>query len=56
MTHQSDNAQKIRSDITSLSGELHQTTDSLHETYVVIEQLNEAAKGLKTHVSRFNVN
>ncbi len=56
MSHQSGNAQKINGEIMSLSEELQQTKDSLHETYAVIEQLNEAAKGLKEQVSRFKVN
>ncbi len=55
MGHQSENAQKISTDMVSLSEEMQQTTDSLRETYAAIEQLNQAAKGLQDEVSRFKV-
>lgn len=55
MVNQSINAQGIKDAMTSLSDEAQQTKDSLHETYSVIEQLNEAARGLQDEISRFQI-
>jgi methyl-accepting chemotaxis protein WspA len=53
MGYQSGSAQKINTAIVQLNEEMQQTRDSLHETYSVIEQLNEAARSLQEQVSRF---
>jgi methyl-accepting chemotaxis protein WspA len=55
MGRQSENAQKINSSITSLSEEIQMVTESLHESFSAIEQLNDAARGLQNQVSRFKV-
>jgi methyl-accepting chemotaxis protein WspA len=55
MQHQSDNAQQINTAMANLSQEMQQTKDSLYETYQTIEQLNDAAGGLREEVSRFKV-
>jgi methyl-accepting chemotaxis protein WspA len=55
MGHQSENAQEISTAMVNLSEELEQTLGSLRETYGAIEQLNDAAIGLKDEVSRFKV-
>jgi methyl-accepting chemotaxis protein WspA len=55
MQHQSDNAQQINTAMVNLSQEMQQTKDSLYETYQTIEQLNDAAGGLREEVSRFKV-
>ena len=55
MGHQSENAQEISTAMVNLTEGLEQTLLSLHETYDAIEQLNEAARGLKDEVSRFKV-
>ncbi len=55
MRNQSKNAKHIKSAMTNLSEEMWQTSDSLHETYATIEQLNEASKILHEGVSRFHV-
>jgi methyl-accepting chemotaxis protein len=55
MEHQAHNAQQIEEAMTHLSGEMHETKESLHETFSVIEQLNESSRTLQTEVSRFNV-
>ncbi len=55
MGEQSENAQKISAAVAYLSEEMWQTKESLHETYSVIEQLNEAAESLQNEVSRFKV-
>jgi methyl-accepting chemotaxis protein len=39
-----------------LSEELQQTTASLKESFIAIEQLNEAAKGLQDKVAQFKMN
>jgi methyl-accepting chemotaxis protein WspA len=39
----------------NLGQETQETRASLHETYSVIEQLNEAAKGLQQEMSRFKI-
>lgn len=53
MGRQSESAQKISMEILQLNEEMQQTRDSVHETYAVIEQLNEAARNLQEEVSRF---
>ncbi len=55
MAYQSGHAEEINTDMMALSEQMRQTKDSLHETYSAIEQLNEAAMGLETEVSRFRV-
>ncbi len=55
MGHQSENAQGINTAMMNLSEELAQTLDSLRETYKAIEQLNDAAMGLKDEISHFKV-
>ena len=55
MQSQSDNAQQINAAMVSLSQEMQQTKDSLSETYIAFEQLNEVARGLQEEVSRFKV-
>jgi methyl-accepting chemotaxis protein WspA len=55
MQSQSDNAQQINAAMVSLSEEMQQTKDSLSETYIAFEQLNEVARGLQEEVSRFKV-
>ena len=55
MEHQADNAQQIETAMTDLSAGMHETKESLHETFSVIEQLNESSRTLQTEVSRFNV-
>jgi methyl-accepting chemotaxis protein len=39
----------------NLSEEMQQTVDSLRESFMAIEQLNDAARGLQDEVSRFKV-
>jgi methyl-accepting chemotaxis protein WspA len=55
MEHQSAQAQAINTSMIKLSGEMHQTTKSLGESFFAIEQLNEAARGLQDKVSRFKI-
>lgn len=55
MGHQSKHAQEINNAMANLSEEIQQTTNSLRESFLAIEQLNEAAKGLQDEVSRFKV-
>ncbi len=55
MEHQSENAQQIENAMTRLSTEMQETKESLHETFSVIEQLNESSRTLQQEVSRFNV-
>ncbi len=55
MQFQSDNAQKINAAMVSLSEEMQQTVESLQESFMAIEQLNDAARGLQDEVSRFKV-
>lgn len=55
MQFQSGNAQKINNSMLSLSEEMEQTVDSLRESFLAIEQLNDAARGLQEEVSRFKV-
>ena len=55
MANQSENALKISSEMTSLSEEMRETKETLHETFAAITQLHEAAHGLQTEVSRFQL-
>jgi methyl-accepting chemotaxis protein WspA len=55
MEHQSEHAQQIHTSMTNLSEDMEETKASLHETYMVIEQLYEAARHLQEEVSRFKV-
>lgn len=55
MGQQSETAQKINSTMLNLDDEMQQTSESLRESFFAIEQLNEAARGLKKEVSRFKV-
>jgi methyl-accepting chemotaxis protein len=52
---QSDNAQKINNEMVTLSEEMQQIIESLHDSFLAIGQLNEAAKGLQNEVCRFKV-
>lgn len=56
MTQQSDNAQKINLSMSILSDEMQETRESLHETFLAIEQMNTAARSLQDEVSHFKVN
>ena len=53
---QAAHAQKIHGAMAGLTEEMQQTKESLHETYAVIGQLNDAARVLQDQVSRFKVN
>jgi methyl-accepting chemotaxis protein len=53
MGGQVERAREIQEQMMHLSQELHQTTESLQESFRAIEQLNEASKALQTEVSRF---
>lgn len=55
MQFQSEKAQQINNSMMNLSEEMQQTVDSLRESFLAIEQLNDAAKGLQDEVSRFRV-
>jgi methyl-accepting chemotaxis protein WspA len=55
MQFQSENAQQINTAMVSLSEEMQQTVESLQESFMAIEQLNDAARGLQDEVSRFKV-
>ncbi len=55
MQYQSENAQQINTAMVSLSEEMQQTVESLQESFMAIEQLNDAARGLQDEVSRFKV-
>lgn len=55
MQIQSGNAQQINNSMVNLSEEMQQTVQSLRESFLAIEQLNSAAKGLQDEVSRFRV-
>ena len=48
-------AQQISETLTQLSEAAHQTADSLRQSNLAIEQLNEAARGLQTSVARFKL-
>ena len=51
MELQSEQAQEINYAMANFSEEMQQTTASLRESFLTIEQLNEAAKGLQEQVS-----
>lgn len=55
MAHQSQNAQQINNAMSTLDEEMQQTLESLRESFLAIEQLNEASRGLQDEVSRFKV-
>ncbi len=55
MQFQAEKAQQINNSMVSLSEEMQQTVDSLRESFMAIEQLNDAASGLQDEVSRFRV-
>lgn len=55
MQLQYGNAQQINNSMVSLSEEMQQTADSLRESFLAIEQLNDAARGLQEEVSKFKV-
>ncbi len=55
MQFQSENAQQINAAMVNLSEEMQQTVESLQESFMAIEQLNDAARGLQDEVSRFKV-
>ncbi len=55
MSLHSESAQDIKSSMASLNDEMQQTIESLRESFQAIEQLNDAAKGLQSEVSRFKV-
>lgn len=56
MQYQSGNAQHINDSMMNLSEEMQQTVESLRESFLAIEQLNDAARGLQDEVSRFKLN
>ncbi len=55
MVNQSENAQKMNLTMTDLGVVMHQTTDSLQETFMAIGELNDAARRLHEQASRFKV-
>ncbi len=55
VAQQSESAQQINAAMSSLSDQMRQTVSSLRESFLAIEQLNAAAKGLHGEVSRFKV-
>jgi methyl-accepting chemotaxis protein WspA len=55
MQFQSGKAQQINNSMVNLSEEMRQTAESLRESFLAIEQLNDAAAGLQDEVSRFKV-
>ena len=55
MQMQSGNATRINASMASLSEEMQQTVESLQESFMAIEQLNDAARGLQDEVSRFRL-
>ncbi|MCP4104331.1 MAG: methyl-accepting chemotaxis protein [Desulfobacteraceae bacterium] len=55
MQFQAGSAHQINSSMVNLSEEMQQTVESLRESFMAIEQLNDAAKGLQDEVSRFKV-
>jgi methyl-accepting chemotaxis protein WspA len=56
MEEQSGRAQEINQDMMGLSSEMHQTTESLKESFFAMGQLSEAARDLQDEVSRFKLN
>jgi methyl-accepting chemotaxis protein WspA len=55
MGQQSEHAREINSAMIHLSEEMHQTSESLKESFLAIGQLNDAARGLQEEVSRFKI-
>ncbi len=55
MKFQSDRAQQINTAMMNLGEEMEQTMESLRESFLAIEQLNNAVRGLQDEVSRFKV-
>ncbi|GBC63400.1 hypothetical protein DENIS_4394 [Desulfonema ishimotonii] len=55
MQFQSESAREINNAMASLGQEVEQTMESLKESFLAIEQLDEAARGLQDEVSRFKV-
>lgn len=55
MQRQSGNADEINRAMRRLSDEMEQTASGLQESFLAIDQLNEAAQGLQDEVSRFKV-
>ena len=55
MHAQSTGAQQISETLIQLSEAAHQTADSLRDSNLAIEQLNEAARGLQVGVARFKL-
>ncbi|MCP4702697.1 MAG: methyl-accepting chemotaxis protein [Gammaproteobacteria bacterium] len=53
VSNQSEHTRHINIAMLGLSEEMNQTTESLHESYAAIQQLNEAARGLQDAVSLF---
>ncbi|MBW2203349.1 MAG: methyl-accepting chemotaxis protein [Deltaproteobacteria bacterium] len=53
--HQSESARKINTAMVNLSEGLHETIESLRETYAAIGQLNEATRSLQDETSRFRI-
>ncbi len=55
MEHQSTHARQIRAEMAALSEGMQQTSETLQESFLAIEQLNQAARGLQNEVERFKV-
>ncbi len=55
MQQQSKNALHINGAVVHLSEEMGEMKDSLSDTYIVIDKLNDAARTLQNEVSRFKV-
>jgi methyl-accepting chemotaxis protein len=55
MEQQSEHARNISTTMMQLNADVVETSDSLNESFMAIEQLNEAVHILKNEVSRFKV-
>ncbi len=55
MQFQSEKARNINRAMLNLGTEMQQTLESLKESFLAIEQLNKAARGLQNEVSRFKL-
>ena len=55
MQFQASNAQGINETLSNLQAEMLVTMDSLNESFLAIDELNETARGLQVEVSRFKV-
>lgn len=55
MSQQSQHAHQINDAMSRLDEEMQQTLESLRESFLAIEQLNDAARGLQDEVSCFKV-